>query len=299
MRLDPVSLRLFLAAAEEGTIAAAAYREHIATAALSKRLGELEFDLRTQLLVRTNKGVVPTAAGAELLGLARGVLHDLDEIYVRMRDYASGVRGLVRVFANVSAITQFLPGEMMTFMSQYPLVQVLIEEKISTSVTRGVAENAADIGIFAFAAVPTMAVEVFPYHADELVVIAPADHPLSRDDETSFERTLEFDYVGHDTGSVINLLLLKVASEMGKTLRMRLQVTSFDAMRLMVSTGLGIAILPRGSVTPYLSGLRIKPLRLNEPWAKRELKLCVRNYRTLSVSTKILFDHLLKSGAEA
>ena len=296
MRLDPVSLRLFLAAAEEGTIAAAASREHIATAALSKRLGELEFDLHTQLLVRTNKGVVPTPAGAELLGLARGVLHDLDEIYVRMRDYANGVRGLVRVFANVSALTQFLPGEMMSFMSQYPLVQVLIEERISTSVTKGIAENAADIGIFAFAGAPSTGVEVFSYHADELVVIAPADHPLSRDDETSFERTLEFDYVGHDTGSSINLLLLKIASELGKTLRMRMQVTSFDALRLMVSIGLGIAILPRGSVTPYLNGLRIKPLRLNEPWAKRELKLCVRDYGTLSVSTKLLFDHLVNSG---
>lgn len=292
MRLDPVSLRLFVAVLEEGTIAAAAVREHIAPAALSKRLAELEFDLRTQLLVRTNRGAVPTAAGEELLGLARGVLHGLDEIYVHMHDHAKGVRGLVRVFANVSAITEFLPRELMSFMTHYPLVQIMLEEKISAAITRGVAENAADIGIFAASGAPATLVDVFPYREDELVVIVPADHPLSREDEISFERTLEYDYVGHDAGSAINVLLLQMASGLGRTLKMRMQVTSFDALRLMVSAGLGIGIMPHGSVAPYVSGLNIRPLRLNEPWAKRELKLCVRDAKTLSVSTRLLFDHL-------
>lgn len=90
MRLDPTSLKLFVSVIEEGTIAAAAEREHIAASALSKRLSELEGILHTQLLARSNKGIAPTAAGIALLNLARGVLHDLDEVYSEMREYSSG-----------------------------------------------------------------------------------------------------------------------------------------------------------------------------------------------------------------
>ena len=57
MKLDPLSLRLFVRVVEDGTIASVAAREHIASAAISRRLSELEDALGTQLLVRTNKGL--------------------------------------------------------------------------------------------------------------------------------------------------------------------------------------------------------------------------------------------------
>lgn len=105
MRLDPTSLRLSVRVVEEGTIARAADREHIAAAAVSKCMSELEDTLGTQLLMRTNKGVEPSAAGQVLMSLARSALASLDQIYAEMRDYASGTRGYVRVVANISAIS--------------------------------------------------------------------------------------------------------------------------------------------------------------------------------------------------
>jgi len=62
MKLDPVSLRLFVAVMEESTIAAAAAREHIAASAVSRRLADLEDALRVALFTRSNKGTEPTAA---------------------------------------------------------------------------------------------------------------------------------------------------------------------------------------------------------------------------------------------
>ena len=75
MRLDPVSLRLFVAVMEEQAIARAAAREHIATSAASRRLSELEAQLQVRLFERSNRGITPTAAAYTLLDLARSVLH--------------------------------------------------------------------------------------------------------------------------------------------------------------------------------------------------------------------------------
>jgi DNA-binding transcriptional LysR family regulator len=136
MRVDPVSLKLFLVVAEPGTIAAAAKKEHIAASAISKRISDLEAILATELFVRSNRGIELTVAGAALQNLARGVINDLDNVYVSMRDFSSGTRGLVRIFANVSTIAQFLPHDLQTFVEKYPLVQLQLEEQISCYAAR-------------------------------------------------------------------------------------------------------------------------------------------------------------------
>ena len=203
MRLDPVSLKLFVSIVETGTIAAAAAeREHVAGSAVSRRISDLEAALKTTLLRRTNKGVEPTDAGIALLNLARGVLHSLDEIAAQMAEYSTGVRGQVRVAANLSAITQFLPGEIKQFLALHPQVQIHLEELISTRVTKAVAENQADIGIFAH--VPYgQEVETFRYRSDHLVLIAPRDHPLAGRDAVHFADTLDYDCVGLHTGRAV------------------------------------------------------------------------------------------------
>lgn len=293
MGLDPVSLKLFISVLEEGTIAAAAEREHIAAAAISKRLSEIEVLLGTQLLMRSNKGITATAAGLALLTMARRVLHELDDITFQMQEYSSGVRGHVRIFANISAITQFLPAEIKSFLELYPQVNVHLEEKISTFITKAVVENSADIGIF------TMGqhghdLEIFPYHEDELVLITPADHPMGRKTSATFNETLAFDYVGLHTGSAINRLLLQKAGDLDLPLKLRIQVTSYDALCLMVNSGLGIALLPAMVAHHHQKNLNIRILALNEVWARRELKICVRAFDALPVAAKLLVTHLQK-----
>jgi len=293
MKLDPLSLKLFVSVIEEGTIAAAAEREHIVASAVSKRISELEIALDTQLLQRSNKGIQATEAGMALLSLARGVLHDLDDVYLQMREYSNGTRGYVRVFSNISAITQFLPAELNRFLEKYPLIEVHLEEKISSVIAKAVAESKADIGIFT-RGTHAQNVEILPYSEDELVVITPQYHPLARKKAVRFEETLDYNFVGLHAGGSMNLQLLNAASRVGKAMKLRIQVTSFDAQCLMVDAGMGIGILPRRSAQTFLKSLNIQAITLSEPWAKRELVICVRCYDSLSVAARFLVDHLRK-----
>lgn len=290
-RLDPTSLRLFISVVQEGSIAKAALREHIAAAAVSKRLGELEAILGTPLLDRTNKGVEATPAGLALLALARQVLHDLDEIQVQMQSYARGVRGLIRVFASMSAVTQFLPYDIRSFLAAHPDVQVQLEEKMSCNVTKAVAENAADIGIFT-SAPHDPHLEVFPYRSDRLVVIAPQNHPLVQHDEISFAQTLDFPFVGLHSDSAINLRILATAREQNRQPNIRIHVTSFDALCLMVDAGLGIAILPQAVAARHCRTLGLRYIALSEAWADRQFRICCRPPAALPVAAQLLVRHL-------
>jgi len=291
MKLDPVSLRLFVAVMEESTIAAAAEREHLAASAVSRRLADLEDALRVDLFTRSNRGATPTAAAYALLNLARGVLNDLDGIASQMRDYGAGVRGHVRVVANISAITQFLPAQLQSFMALHPQVDVRLHEQISTAIAQSVAENAADVGILNQGHYGDRVVQL-PYRTDELVLVVPTGHALARRKSARLADALPYDFVGAHPGSAINNQLTRAASEAGLPLRLRMQVTSYDALCLMVNAGLGVGVMPRGSAALYKGTLGIRTITLNEPWAHRHLKLCVRSEESLSSVARLLVDHL-------
>ena len=294
MQLDPVSLRLFVAVMEENTIAGAAAREHIAPSAASRRLSDLEAALRVELFTRSNKGVEPSAAAFALLHLARGVLNDMDGITIQMRDYTTGTRGHVRVVANISAITQFLPRELQSFLAQHPQVDVHLQEQISTAIAHSVANNAADIGILNDG-IYGEKLSLLPYRTDELVLVLPTGHALARRKAVRLADALAFDFVGMHPGSAINNQLTRAAAEAQLPLKLRIQVTGYDALCLMVAAGLGVGVMPRGSAALYSGALAIRTVTLAEPWARRRLVLCVRSYESLSSVSRLLVDHLRTS----
>jgi DNA-binding transcriptional LysR family regulator len=290
MRLDPTSLKLFISVVEQGTIAAAAEHEHIAAAAISKRISELEDNLKIRLLIRTNKGIRPTPAGVALSTMARRALHELDEISVQMRDYSRGLRGFIRVYANISAITQFLPQDIKLFLNDYPNVQVDLEEKITSTIIKSVAENAADVGIFSGDA-PDTDVEIRPYREDTLALVVPADHPLRDKPGFRFADALEHDFIGLHRGSAINRILSAAADDEKRNIRLKVQVTGFDALCFMVNSGLGIGVLPLDIARRYSVMFDLRIIPLAEPWARRKIQICVRSFDSLPTAAKLFENH--------
>ena len=293
MKIDPVTLRSFIAVVEEGSIAAAAARVHLAPSAVSKRIAELESHLRTELLIRQHRGIEPTFAGRTLVRHARNVLRGIDELVTEIRDFSSGTRGHVRLFANISSITQFLPHDLKSFLTGHPGIDIDLEEHISSTTTRAVAENAADIGIYAQAD-NEYGLEVLPYRRDQLVLAVPPGHELARRKSVNFIDTLNYEFVGLHKGGAINYLLLRAASDANRTLKLRFQVTAFEAVITMVRAGLGIGVLPGGAVNLFGRDAALRTVRLADAWASRQLKLCVRNRNGLPAAAALLVTHLLR-----
>lgn len=295
MKLDPITLSLFVAVMEENAIARAAAREHIAPSAASRRLAELEDRLQVELFTRSNRGSQPTAAAYALLNMARGVLNELDGIATQMKDYAQGaeqgLRGHVRVMANISSITQFLPAQLQSFLSLHPHVDVRLQERVSTDIARAVADNEADIGLLNNGSYSDK-ISLRAYRRDRLAVVAPQSHALARRRNLRLEQVIEHDLIGMHADSALNHLITRAAADQGLQPRLRMKVTGYDALCLMVASGLGIGILPEGSARIYMGTLPLRCIRLDEGWADRQLMLCVRSQDALSPVAQLLVEHL-------
>ncbi len=289
-RPDLASLALFVRIAETKSITRAAEACHIALAAASRRIALLEDQYGVQLLVRTAKGVELTAAGNAMLMHAREVLRQADDMRAELSDYTKGGKGLVRVFANTSALAQELSQDLAAFSAAHPAVKISLEEHRSGAIVQALQEGAADVGIVMEGA-PTANLQCFDYRTDTLVAVLPRGHAL-RGKRIAFAKLLAYDIVGLESDTVLSRLLAGAASAQGKPLRLRMQLKGFDVVAKMIQAGLGIGVLPEGAAASFARPMGLRLVPLTDAWAKRRMWVAVRDYASLAASARQLVDHL-------
>jgi DNA-binding transcriptional LysR family regulator len=290
-RVDLTTLRLFIAICEEQNLTKAANREGIAASAVSKRMNDFELAFGVTLFKRLAKGMALTPAGEALLHHARLTLLNVEKIAVELSEYSQGVRGHVRMLANLSAIVQFLPEDLSAFFTVHELLRIDLQERPSGRVISGIEEGAAEIGICSGAA-ETRALEAFHYRYDHLVLVMRPDHPLAGRDALLFTDTLDFDHIGLHTASSIYLRAQLAASEAGKPMRLRINVPGFDAVCRMVQADMGLGLIPDRAFEVVGAGMGLRAVRLRDDWARRELKIVVRDQRQLSSTGRLVLNHL-------
>jgi len=294
--LDPVSLQLFVAVCEEGSLAAAAARESLVPSALSKRIAALESQIGLPLLQRRHRGVVPTPAGDALLTRAREVLRALDSTRAELGAFAEGAQGSVRLLASPSAMAEALPDDLAQFMARHPRLKVSVEEMVSPQIVRSLRDGAADLGVL-WDVGDLSGLHLEPYRSDRLCVAMAPSHPLARRPALRYADTLTTDVVGVAVGGLMDQMLRRQAALLGTVPVYRMQVSNMDAACRVVAAGLGLAILPREVAVPHAGAGRLALVTLDEPWAERRLVVASRPDPLRSASARLLAQHLRQAAA--
>jgi len=292
LRIDILTLQLFVAIVEEQSIAKAAEKKHIAVSAVSRRISDMEEMLQVELLYRHSKGIEPTSAGYALLEHARIVLGNLAHMETELVGYRQGTRGHIRLFVNKSAILESLAQELGQFLVLHPMIRVDLEEKLSPEIVQAVMENRADLGIFG-GNILAPDLQVFPYRQDRLVAIVPADHPLAKRQTLRFSDLVDQEFISLEKGSSIDTLCVKAAAELGRQLKLRIRVSGFDALFHLVQARMGVGVVPLEITGGRLGLGELVAVPLDEPWAQRALLLAVRDRTSLPPATRLLVEHLL------
>jgi DNA-binding transcriptional LysR family regulator len=294
MRFDFTDLSLFRHVVEAGSITHGAERANLALAAASTRIRKMEEAFGTELLVRGRAGVTPTQAGRTLLQHARGILAQTEKLQEDLSPYARGLAGQVRVLSNTNALTEFLPETLSSFLMAYPDISVDLEERLSDEIVGLIAEGTGDIGIVA-GTVDYGGLHTFPFRSDRFVLVVARDHPLANRSNVGFAEVLGYDMVGLDRASAIQRFLAEKATRVGRAIRLRVQLRSFDAICRLVECNVGVGIVPETTVERTARTMAITAVALTDPWAQRELTICVRDENALPPYARQLVDHLRAS----
>jgi DNA-binding transcriptional LysR family regulator len=290
---DWTTLRILLAAIECGSVTRASAKCGIAVSAAAKRIQDLEAELGVRLLDRAARGVTATAAGELVAQHARSMLEYGERLGEDLRALAGGRLGRIRLNATLSSIVGHpLAQALAEFADEHPGIKVELDELTSLSVLQNLVEGRADIGIITTAGAVPEGLEVRPWRTDQLLVVAPADHPMAARGTVSFAEALDHPLVRVLETGALTLLLAEAAERLGRHPRYSFSVATVEAAVRLVAAGFGVTIMPDGVLSVYNPGLRLAGIRLAEPWAWRQLRLVSRPAAMLPAPARLLLDHL-------
>lgn len=293
MHFDLTDLRLFLHVVEAGSITAGAARAGLALASASARIRGMEEQAGVPLLERGRRGVEPTPAGRTLLRHARLVTGQMERMRGELGEYARGLKGHVRLLANTAAAAEFLPEILADFLRANPNVDVDLGERSSPEVAQAVAEEEAEIGIVAGHA-DLSGLETLPFRTDRLVLITPPDHPLAGRGRITFAEALGFEFVGLSDESALGGHLAGHTARAGGWMRTRVRVRGLDTACRMVALGAGIAVVPEAAARRWDTQSMLAMVRMDDPWAERQLMVIIRRLDALSPHARKLAEHLAR-----
>ncbi|HEY9400459.1 MAG TPA: LysR substrate-binding domain-containing protein, partial [Luteimonas sp.] len=266
--------------AEANSLTRGAELAHTSVSAASLRVKNLEERIGVKLLYRSSQGVRLSPAGQTFSHHARLVLNQLQRLAGDMSEHSKGVRGKIRICANTSAVTEFLPNVLGRFLASYPEVNIDLKERLSLDIVHILADGQTDIGIVS-GEVRTEGLEVRPYREGRLVLMVAADHELAFTKDVSFCQTLDFEHVGLCEGSVIHSFLVRQAREAGRVMRFRIQVGDFEAVSRLVELQAGIAIMPMSAARRYEKHREVRVVPLTDAWSRTSLQICARSFQEL------------------
>ena len=141
-------------------------------------------------------------------------------------------------------------------------VSVDLEERLSDEIVGLIAEGVADLGIVA-GTVDASALETYPFRKDRFVLVVARDHPLAKRAKIAFAEVLDHDFVGLDRASALQRFLADKAARIGRPLRLRVQLRSFDAVCRLVECKVGIGIVPETTARRVARTMAISAVALD------------------------------------
>ena len=298
MRFDLVDLRLFANVAQCASITEGAARSNMALSSASARIRGMEKTLGAALLDRNRRGVKLTPAGRALAHHAQVILQQVEHMNGELGDFALGLKGHVRLMANSSALSEFLPETLADFLTAHPNIDIDVEERPSYEMVEAISNGLADAGIVSDA-VDHRDLETFPFGADPLAVVVPRGHRLARRKTIAFQKILEEDLVGLAHTSALQQYLGHQAVQLGRRLKLRVRVNSFEAVGRIVERGVGIGVIPESAALRCRETMALHAVPLSDSWAQRQLLICVRRLQDLPPHAQQLIDHLSTGSGHA
>ncbi len=298
MHFDLVDLRLFIHIAESPSLTQGARKACMSAAAASARIKHLEESFANRLLYRDSRGVELTPSGKLFLQHARVIMRQVDYMKNEFTEYATEASGHIKIFANTTAATEFLPEMLAGFLAERPGVTVDLQERLSRDIVRGVMDGSTDMGIIA-GPVKAEGLQVIHFSTDQLMLVTPLEHPLARRKKVKLAETLAYPHIGLHEGTTLLRFLNEQVALHGQTLNMRIKVYSFEAMCRMVEAGVGLAIVPESSARRHQRTMGLSIIELDEPWRVRERSVLVRDLEALPTVIRTLINILLAQNSGA
>ncbi|MFD1955084.1 selenium metabolism-associated LysR family transcriptional regulator [Paenibacillus thailandensis] len=264
MALNFHQLHIFYTVAERGSFSAAAQALHMTQPAVTMQVQSLEDYFGTKLLLRSTKRIELTEAGRTLMPYAQKSIELIRDTDQAMASYTKQLKGKLQLGSSLTIGEYILPRLLGPFGQEYPHIAISMKVMNTTQIIEEILNHQLNFGLIeAPVSHPDMHIE--PVMKDELVLIAPTNHPLAGKSDVTFEQAMEYPFVLREQGSGTRLVMeeqLRLQSIDPAQMKIVMELGSTGAVKSAVEAGFGLSVISSSSIKHEvaLGLIRVIPL---------------------------------------
>jgi LysR family transcriptional regulator, low CO2-responsive transcriptional regulator len=242
--MNPEHLATFLAVTRHMNFTRAAEERFLSQPAVSRQVKQLSARLGVPLFEQVGRSVELTDAGRTLVPLAEELLGDMERVSEAVQRHRLAGSGRLRIGASSTPGTWLLPPVLGRFHQAWPDVELQYTVHNSRTIERQLVRNELDLGFMGRS--PSLAeLEATPLIDDEIAVFCGPEHPLAKERSVGPDALGDMLWVTRERGSATRQTFEAWLERVGGTMERTIELSSTEAIKAMVGSGVGISFMSR------------------------------------------------------
>jgi len=262
MNITLRQLKVFSAVARHLSFTRAAESLALTQPAVSMQVKQLESQLDAILFEQLGKRIYLTEAGQEVYRYARHITQQLQELEAVLQGLKGLDQGRLRLSVATTA-NYFAPSLLGTFCKRYPNITVSLDVTNRQRLLEQLAENEVDLVVMGRPP-QDMDLEAGAFMENPLVVVAPPEHPLTREQQIPLQRLEQEVFLVREPGSGTRSSMQRFFERHGIHITTGMEASSDEAIKQSVQAGLGLGLLSRDTVQMELQLNRLVILDIKD-----------------------------------
>jgi DNA-binding transcriptional LysR family regulator len=226
--------------------------------------------------------------GEAFLHHARAMLEQTRQLQADLQEYGAGLRGHVRVFANTTAVTEFMPDILAAYLMQHPHISVDLQERPNAHIAHDIREGRADLGIIA-GEVDTHGLTSLHFSTDRLVLVTPDTPAWRSHQQIAFAQVLHEHFVGMHRHSTLQTFWTRSASSWATHCGCASSCPTSTPCAAWWPPA-WVAVVPESAALRHRSQSPLHRVQLQDAWAVRPRYMLLREGQTPSPHVQALMD---------
>jgi DNA-binding transcriptional LysR family regulator len=290
-------LKIFYMAAKNGNLSLAAKELFITQPAVTKGIQRLQEFYDMKFVDHVGKKLVLTDAGEVLYEISEKIFELENQAEESIRDFQQRKRGHIRILSSESFGDYYLPRIIIPFSQAYPMVRITMNILPTEQVVSHTATLNNDLGFISYP-VQHDKLRVKEILEDQLVIIAPTDHPLALRNKLEPADLAGQLLIMHEKGSAPRKAIDDYIRKHQVSVRIPLELSSNRAIKRAVEDGIGIALVSRKVANEEIRAGRLAAISLSDPFMIRKFYMVHHKDKYLSESLQKFIDTSFKWAAE-
>lgn len=285
-------IKYFMEVAKREHVTEAAEALHVAQSAVSRQVFNLEAELGVDLFIREGRSVRLTRIGRIFLEHMERAMNVIDDATQVVEEYIDPEKGTIHIGFSASLASYILPTAIFYFRKQYPDVKFVLNQGSYSELIEAVKKGEINIAILGPLPAEQEKIKSSILFTEDIVALLPSHHPLARRSSIKLIELRDDSFVLFPKGFILHDLIMEGCLQRGFKPEVSFEGKDLDAIKGLVSAGLGVTLIPEVTLVDCLPRATVK-VPIVEPSLKRSVGAIIPSEREL-LPTEKLFHQFIK-----